>query len=664
MAVQTPPVQDGAAGANAVQQTSEAAAPLITGPAPILWGGFGAFAVIFLVVLVLIMRGRLSRPPRKNRHEKPAEDYFQPAGKGAEISFEDEPAHPARVRETAPEPKQPQHAASDEKAKSKDKSKTKSAPFSGLFSSKKRSEQTEPEVVDTRADDHVREEPPAPAAEADVTEVRRQIEAEFAEMKRRAEEEAAATRREAEENAARALQEAEETRARILQQAEDAERERLRAEEEARAAAARREEEERGEVEREAEDFERRKRAAALDERLRAVADAQSALAREAENLHEEADALRGDLARELESRFAALTEMLETRLAAGAPAAAGAGDGEDDGARAFALAELVSRRMAEQREAIDAAIAKLSDRIDAVAGAPEAVKALMNEMAALRGAASGRPVGPVSPEVQLVDIVRNALPQTAYEMRALLSNNRRADCLIRLPQPPGPIAIDASFPAEAFHRLYKDDPDSADMAQAENAFRRAVLRHIVDIAERLIVPGETAESAMMFVPSETMYTEIHTRFPDLVQDSFRARVWIVSPTSLMATLHTVRAVLRDARTRESAELIHAEAQHVLAEVDELRRRVAALEDDFEKARHDVRDLASGADQVYRRAETITNSGRAIAKEALEHGPRRIIAGREPAQDAASTDAAARAAYAEPPQEAPGDDDQPRFPLR
>lgn len=666
MAVQTPPVQDGTVDGSVADQAAAAVEPLISGPGPVLWGGFAAFIIIFLIVLLLIMRGRLSRPARRRHDEKPAE-VFQPAGEDVEIAFEDEPrAQP----EPAPEPPRDdadgREAAKNERQEKKEKKeRPKPAPFASLFASKKRAEQKTPAAEEPHDDAPVSEKPPAPARyddiDAELAEARRRAEEEIAEMRRRAEEEAAAVYRQAEESAARALQEAEETRAHILQQAEEAEQARLRAEEEMREATARvaeeirRVDEERNGAEERAVDFERRKQEAALEQGMQSLASAQESFVREAESLRAETEAMRRDLSEQLERRFAALAETLETRMAA--PATAGVGEeGETGGGDAGTLAEMVSRRMTEQREAIDAAIEKLSARIDAFAGGPDEMKALMAELSTLRVAPGGRLAQPMSPEVQLSDIVRNALPQTAYEMRALLSNNRRADCVIRLPHPPGPVAIDASFPVETLHQLYGENRSAEEQAQAENAFRRAVLRHIVDIAERLIVPGETAESAMMFLPSEAMYTELHARFPDLVQDSYRARVWIVSPTSLMATLHTVRAVLRDAHARETAEVIHSEAKHVLAEVDELRRRVAALEEDFDKARHDVRDLASGADQVYRRAETITNSGRALAEESVERGSRRILKDVETELPAADGD--------HPGGSSPDDDAQPRFPLR
>ena len=146
--------------------------------------------------------------------------------------------------------------------------------------------------------------------------------------------------------------------------------------------------------------------------------------------------------------------------------------------------------------------------------------------------------------EIQLHDLVRSALPPSAYEFQATLSNNRRADCLIKLPNPPGPIVVDAKFPLESYHALRSAENETARTAAARS-FAQDILRHVGDIADRYIVPGETAESALMFLPAEAVYAELHANFPGTLEQSFRRRVWIVSPTTLMATLNTVRAILQ-----------------------------------------------------------------------------------------------------------------------
>lgn len=169
--------------------------------------------------------------------------------------------------------------------------------------------------------------------------------------------------------------------------------------------------------------------------------------------------------------------------------------------------------------------------------------------------------------EIQLHDIVLKALPSDSYTMQATLSNGRRADCLIHLPNPPGPIVIDSKFPLEAYEVLRRAETQP-DLDMAARLLRQSVRGHIRAIAERYILEGETADGALMFLPSEAVYAELHANFPDLVREGFAAKVWIVSPTTCMAVLNTMRAVLKDARMREQAGAIRKE----LAELYKARR--------------------------------------------------------------------------------------------
>jgi len=206
--------------------------------------------------------------------------------------------------------------------------------------------------------------------------------------------------------------------------------------------------------------------------------------------------------------------------------------------------------------------------------------------------------------EIQLNDIVAQALPPSAYSFQTSLSNGTRADCMVRLPNPPGSIVIDAKFPLDAFHGL-RNAADDNGKALAARQFRTDMLTHIKAIASKYIVPGETAESALMFLPSEAVYAELHANFTDVVTQSHRARVWIVSPTTLMATLNTVRAVLKDAQMREQAGVIQAEVGKLLEDVGRLDTRVGNLTKHFGQAESDMRAIQTSSDKVVRRGERI-----------------------------------------------------------
>ena len=174
----------------------------------------------------------------------------------------------------------------------------------------------------------------------------------------------------------------------------------------------------------------------------------------------------------------------------------------------------------------------------------------------------------------------------------------------MKLPNPPGPIGVDAKFPLESWH-LLRAARDETEKTQAGRAFAADILKHVKDIAEKYIVPGETAESALMFLPSEAIYAELHAHFPEVVEKSYRAKVWIVSPTTLMATLNTVRAVLKDARMREQAGLIQKEVRLLLDDVGRLDSRVAQLDKHFVQATEDIRQIRISTDKVVKRADRI-----------------------------------------------------------
>ena len=146
---------------------------------------------------------------------------------------------------------------------------------------------------------------------------------------------------------------------------------------------------------------------------------------------------------------------------------------------------------------------------------------------------------------------------------------------------------------------------DDAEKLAAGRAFATDILKHVRDIAEKYIIPGETAESALMFLPSEAIYAELHANFPEVVEKSYRAKVWIVSPTTLMATLNTVRAVLKDARMREQAGLIQKEVRLLLDDVERLDGRVAQLDKHFVQATEDIRQIRISTDKVVKRADRI-----------------------------------------------------------
>jgi len=208
--------------------------------------------------------------------------------------------------------------------------------------------------------------------------------------------------------------------------------------------------------------------------------------------------------------------------------------------------------------------------------------------------------------EIQLTDIVSKALPADAYALQATLSNGKRADCLVHLPNPPGPIVIDAKFPFEAYEAFAAAETKSQQDA-ALKALGDAVKVHIKAISEKYIIEGETADGAIMFLPSEAVYAELHARLPQIVREGFNARVWIVSPTTCMATLNTMRAILKDARMREQAGEIRKALRMLHRDVEIIGEKAGKLETHLRQAGDDVAGVLTAATRAGKRADRLDN---------------------------------------------------------
>ena len=247
-----------------------------------------------------------------------------------------------------------------------------------------------------------------------------------------------------------------------------------------------------------------------------------------------------------------------------------------------------------------------LQQRLATIDKAQENITKLSGDVLSLQDILSNKQTRGAFGEIQLHDIVIKALPQDSFTMQATLSNGRRADCIIHLPNPPGPIAIDSKFPLEAYEAIRRASTE-ADLAEAARQFRTALRKHIRDISEKYIIEGETADGALMFLPSEAVYAEIHANFPDLVRESFAARVWIVSPTTCMATLNTMRAILKDARMRAQAGSIRRELGLLYQDVDRLGTRVENLDRHFGQAAKDLSEIKISSEKAGRRARRLDN---------------------------------------------------------
>ncbi len=250
--------------------------------------------------------------------------------------------------------------------------------------------------------------------------------------------------------------------------------------------------------------------------------------------------------------------------------------------------------------------LTELQERLATIDKAQSNIEKLSGDVLTLQDILSNKQRRGMFGEIQLTDIVSKALPTDAYALQATLSNGKRADCLIHLPNPPGPIVIDAKFPFEAYEALASaDTPEMQKIALRD--LGNAVRVHIKAISEKYIIEGETADGAIMFLPSEAVYAELHARLPAVVREGFDARVWIVSPTTCMATLNTMRAILKDARMREQTGAIRKELALLGGDVDRLVTRVGNLDRHFEQASKDVEDIKISAGKAGKRAHRLGN---------------------------------------------------------
>ncbi|MDN5785639.1 DNA recombination protein RmuC [Pseudorhodobacter sp.] len=250
--------------------------------------------------------------------------------------------------------------------------------------------------------------------------------------------------------------------------------------------------------------------------------------------------------------------------------------------------------------------LGELQQRLETIDKAQANIEKLSGNVLGLQDILSNKQTRGAFGEIQLNDIVHKALPSDAYSMQVTLSNGKRADCLIHLPNPPGPIVIDSKFPLEAYEALRRAQSPQ-ELTDAARQMRVSVKAHIKAISEKYILDGETADGALMFLPSEAVYAELHANFPELVRDGFDAKVWIVSPTTCMATLNTMRAVLKDARMREQAGAIRATLRLLHRDVELVVDRVDKLNTHFNQARADLEGIGTAAERAGKRAAKLDN---------------------------------------------------------
>ncbi len=319
------------------------------------------------------------------------------------------------------------------------------------------------------------------------------------------------------------------------------------------------------------------------------------------------AQAIRAD---ELEERVAQmLRAQTETagRLAAMGEALAGR---QAEMARAMserldAVGHRVGQSMQETTRHTAESLRALHERLAVIDSAHKNLSELTSQVTTLRDVLANKQARGAFGQARMEAIVADGLPKDAYAFQHTLSNNKRPDCVVFLPDQ-RPLCIDAKFPLEAMTAL-REARSEEEARQASQRLRQDVARHITDIAEKYLLPGETQDTALMFVPSESVYADIYDRFDDIIQKAYRARVVLVSPSLLMLAIQVMQQIMKDARMRDAADCIRTEVTAMTGDLARLRERVNKLQTHFGQVNEDVRQILISADKIEKRAGRIND---------------------------------------------------------
>jgi DNA recombination protein RmuC len=271
----------------------------------------------------------------------------------------------------------------------------------------------------------------------------------------------------------------------------------------------------------------------------------------------------------------------------------------------------------------------KLNERLAVIDHAQKNITDLASQMTSLQNVLANKQTRGVFGQGRMEAIIQDKLPKGSYEFQFTLKNGKRPDCVVMLPEQ-RPLVIDAKFPLEAFTAL-RDAKTDEERKFASQRVRQDVMKHVTEIAEKYICPGETQDVALMFVPSESIYAEVHDGFDDIVQKAYRAQVMMVSPTLLMLAIQVVQQIQKDAQMREAADLIRAEVGHMMKDVRLLGERVKKLQTHFGQAGDDLNNILTSAGRIEKRATKIEelefDTGEQPSAEVIPAPMRKIQAG-------------------------------------
>jgi len=273
-------------------------------------------------------------------------------------------------------------------------------------------------------------------------------------------------------------------------------------------------------------------------------------------------------------------------------------------------LAEIsgkVEERLEKGFEKTTSVFADVLKRLALIDKAQEKIAELSGNVVSLQEVLSDKRSRGAFGEVQLSALISNMMPENSYSLQHTFPNGVRADCVLFLPEPTGIVCIDSKFPLESYQRMTDTTLGDADRKTAEQQFRQDIKKHITDISTKYIIPGTTSDGAMMFIPAEAVFAEIHGHYPELVEVAQRARVWLVSPTTMMAVLTTARAVLKDAATREQVHVIKDLLDKLSDDFGRFQSRMDNLAKHIDQANRDVSEVNISAKKITSRFTKIKN---------------------------------------------------------
>ena len=325
----------------------------------------------------------------------------------------------------------------------------------------------------------------------------------------------------------------------------------------------------------------------------------------------------------EMQGRMATMSELFGSRQAELNAAL---------GSRIDGLSQRIGTTLHQQNRSTHENLRRLQERLAVIDAAQNNIQSLAKDVVGLQAILSNKQTRGAFGQGRMETIIADALPSGSFRFQGTLSNNTRPDCLIDMPNDAPPLVIDAKFPLEAWNAMRDAETEDVQRAAAQR-FRRDLETHIRDISKKYLIPGETQDTAFLFVPSESIFADVHEHYEATVQKAHTARVVIVSPTLLLLSIQVVQAVMKDQRMREQAHLIQGEVANLMGDLTRLNDRVEKLQSHFSQARQDVEQIRISTGKLARRGERIS------ALEFETKGTDTALSGQRPTEAGSETGA-------------------------